>query len=395
MTFGVEQERRRAPRLSERNHLDPFVAIGGDASPRDQRDLMERPFFSLSKSPRTKPILYKANDIEVQVFGMPEHGMATIWDADVLIWAASQIVRAENLGLVTSRFFRFTPYQLLRGVGRPTGNQQYLLVKAAAARLQSTVVATTIRNGEHWRRRQFSWINEWEEMSTRNGRVEGMEFVLPEWFYGSVIDRSLVLTIDPAYFRLTSGIERWLYRVARKHAGRQRHGGVFEFTHLHARSGSLARVSDFALDIRRIAARQRLPGYCLLIERKGRPERLPILPANPSTVPVNNPVNGLGRSGAKSIGRSGAALSAEQAYRPQLNRWAGPQSLAANLESNRESNSSVLTRAHMSRGAGAEFCGPARNTVDSHSISTTASAEEPAQDSRDVNRRRKPERSKR
>ena len=44
---------------------------------------------------------------------MPEHGMATIWDADVLIWAASQIVEAENLGLTTSRFLRFTPYQLL------------------------------------------------------------------------------------------------------------------------------------------------------------------------------------------------------------------------------------------------------------------------------------------
>jgi plasmid replication initiation protein len=202
MTLSVEQERRRTPRQSERTRLDPFVVIGGDASPRDQRDLMERPFFSLSKSPRTKPILYRANDVEVQVFGMPEHGMATIWDADVLIWAASQIVRAENLGLATSRFFRFTPYQLLRGVGRPTGNQQYLLLKAALARLQSTVIATTIRNGEHWRRRQFSWINEWEEMSTRAGRVEGMEFVLPEWFYSSVIDRSLVLTIDPAYFRL-------------------------------------------------------------------------------------------------------------------------------------------------------------------------------------------------
>ncbi|MEJ1978605.1 MAG: replication initiator protein A [Acetobacteraceae bacterium] len=110
--------------------------------------------------PRTKPILYKAKDIEVQVFGLPEHGMATIWDADVLIWAASQIVEAQNLGLATSRFFRFTPYQLLRGIGRSTGNQQYRLLKAALARLQSTVIATTIRNGEHWRRRQFSWINE-------------------------------------------------------------------------------------------------------------------------------------------------------------------------------------------------------------------------------------------
>ena len=63
--------------------------------------------------------------------------MATIWDADVLIWAASQIVEAENHGLTTSRFFRFTPYQLLRAVGRETGNWQYQLLKAALARLQS------------------------------------------------------------------------------------------------------------------------------------------------------------------------------------------------------------------------------------------------------------------
>lgn len=395
MTPGIEQERRRVPRQSERTRLDPFVVIGGDASPRDQRDLMERPFFSLSKSRRTKPILYRANDVEVQVFGMPEHGMATIWDADVLIWAASQIVRAANLGLATSRFFRFTPYQLLRGVGRPTGNQQYLLLKAALARLQSTVIATTIRNGEHWRRRQFSWINEWEEMSTRTGRVEGMEFVLPDWFYSSVIDRSLVLTIDPAYFRLTGGIERWLYRVARKHAGRQWHGWVFEFAHLHAKSGSLARVSDFALDIRRIAARQRLPGYRLLIERKGRTELLRILPADPSTVPVNNPVNRLGRSGARVSADQAQTVSADQAHASQLNLWPARQSRAANLESNRESNSSSVAHAHVRRGAGAEFRDPGRNTVHSHPVSTTASAEEPTQDSRDETRRPKPERSKR
>jgi plasmid replication initiation protein len=322
--------------------------------------------------------------------------MATIWDADVLIWAASQIVRAANLGLATSRFFRFTPYQLLRGVGRPTGNQQYCLLKAALARLQSTVIATTIRNGEHWRRRQFSWINEWEEMSTRAGRVEGMEFVLPDWFYSSVIDRSLVLTIDPAYFRLTGGIERWLYRVARKHAGRQWHGWVFEFAHLHAKSGSLARVSDFALDIRRIAARQRLPGYRLLIERRGRSELLRILPADPSTVPVDNPVNRLGRSGATVSADRAQTVSAEQAHAPQLNLWPGRQSRAANLESNKESNSSVLTRGYRNRGAGAEFRGPVRNTVDSHPTSTTSSAdEESAQDTCDIDRRENSKRSKR
>ncbi|RVM04659.1 replication initiator protein A [Sinorhizobium meliloti] len=338
---------------SERSHLNPFVVATGDAAPRDQRDLMERPFFSLAKTPRTRPILYKAADVEVQVLAMPEHGMATIWDADVLIWAASQIVAAENDGLRTSRFFRFTPYHLLRATGRPTGNRQYVLLKAALARLQSTVIATTIRNGPHWRRRQFSWINEWEEMTTRTGRVEGMEFVLPEWFYNSVVDRSLVLTIDPAYFRLTGGIERWLYRVARKHAGHQSHGWLFEVAHLHVKSGSLARVSDFALDLRRIAARQPLPGYRLQIERERGRELLRIRPETLSTVPVETPVETIGTSGARGIGTSGAALSAHQAHGPQLSLWPETRNPTANLESNRESNSSSLTHAHARRGAGA------------------------------------------
>ncbi|PDT65069.1 replication protein A [Bradyrhizobium ottawaense] len=329
---------RRLITPSERSKLDPFVVATGDASPRDQRDLMERPFFSLAKAKRTIPILYEAGDIRVEVYAVPEHGMATIWDADVLIWAASQIVEAENLGLKTSRFLRFTPYQLLTAVGRQTGARDYKLLKGALARLQATVIRTTIRQGEHWRRHQFSWINEWEECARRDGRVEGMEFVLPDWFYRGVIDRSLVLTIDPAYFSLTGGIERWLYRVARKHAGRQPRGWQFEIAHLHEKSGSLVRVSDFALQIRRIAARQPLPGYQLRIERESRRELLRILPTKLSTAPVDGAVEALGTSHANSIGIPHAALSGLRTREPQLTLWPETAIPGLNLESNLESN---------------------------------------------------------
>jgi plasmid replication initiation protein len=194
-----------------------------------------------------------------------------------------------------------------------------------------------------------------------------------------------VLTIDPAYFRLTGGIERWLYRVARKHAGRQRHGWHFEIVHLHAKSGSFARVSDFSLDIRRIAARQPLPGYRLLIAREGRVELLRILPADASTVPVNNPVNGLGRSGAPRIGRSGAALSADQAHAQQLNLRSERQSPTANLESNTESN--FVARGQVGRCAGA---------IGKHPILTSESTkQESSKDKRDGNFPKKPERSTR
>lgn len=326
----------RHPSRTEREQLQLFRALPGDLAPRDAQDLMAYPFFSLAKTHRTTPIDFRMKEIAIRVEAVAEHGMATIWDADVLIWAASQIVAAENSGFPTSRFFRFMPYQLLRAIGRATGNRDYLLLKAALARLQSTVIATSIRNGPHWRRRQFSWINEWEELTTRAGRVEGMEFVLPEWFYNSVIDRSLVLAIDPAYFRLKGGIERWLYRVTRKHAGHQPDGWAFEVSHLHRKSGSLARPSDFALDLRRIAARQSLPGYRLQSEREDGRELLRFLPENPSTVPVDNHVEPIGTSGARSIGTSGANRAAHSIE-----------------ESNKESNSSSLTRTHARRGAGA------------------------------------------
>lgn len=241
-----------------------------------------------------------------------------------------------------------------------------MLLKAALARLQSTVIATTIRNGARWRRRQFSWINEWEEMTTLAGRVEGMEFVLPEWFYNGVVDRSLVLTIDPAYFRLTGGIERWLYRVARKHAGRQRHGWLFEFAHLHAKSGSLARFSDFTLDLRRIAARQALPGYRLQVEREGRRELLRIRPTKQFTVPVGNAVDGIGTSGATSIGRSGAGRSAHQAHEPQPSLWPETRNSTPNFY-NSESNldSSASTQAAHGAAQGTLDRGPAPRFADS------------------------------
>ena len=325
---------RRLITPSERDKLDPFIVATGDASPRDQRDLMERPFFSLAKTKRITPILYEAGGARVEVYAVPEHGMATIWDADVLIWAASQIVEAENLGFKTSRFLRFTPYQLLTAVGRQTGSRDYKLLKGALARLQSTAIRTTIRHGEHWRRHQFSWINEWEECTTRDGRVEGMEFVLPDWFYRGVIDRSLVLTIDPAYFRLTGGIERWLYRVARKHAGRQKQGWLFDIPHLHEKSGSLAKVADFAFDIRRIVLRQPLPGYRLRIERNGRSELLRILPASLSTGPVDGAVETLGTSGVDDIGTSGVALSGFRECRGQLTLWPETTIPGLNLDSN-------------------------------------------------------------
>ena len=279
MSDGKSFARRRH---SERHQLELFRALPGDLAPRDAQDLMAYPFFSLAKSKRVVPIDFRAGTITIRVEAVPEHGMATIWDADILIWAASQIVEARDSGLRTSRLMAATPYEILTFVGRGTSVRDYDRLKAALDRLQSTTVLTSIRQSVERRRHRFSWINEWKETADTHGRARGLELILPDWFYSGVLDEALVLTIDRAYFELTGGLERWLYRLVRKHGGRQDGGWSFDLHHLHAKSGSLSPLKHFAYDLREIVRRQTLPGYQLVITHDPNgAERLNFAPVRP------------------------------------------------------------------------------------------------------------------
>jgi plasmid replication initiation protein len=265
--------RSRAKKLND-SQLDLFIALPRDLPARDQQDLMERPFFSLSKNKRTTPIEYRVGENYIRVTANEEHGLATIWDADILIWAASQLTEARERGLKTSRFFRLSAYDLLKFIRRGTSGRDYERLKDAFRRLQSTSVETSIRQGKRKEHHQFSWLNEWKEVVDDQGHSLGLEFVIPDWLYDGILNQRLILTIDPAYFDLTSGIERWLYRVVRKHGGKQKAGWSFTFRQLYEKSGSLARFSDFAIDLRKIGARQSIPEYWLSIHRNEYDEEL-------------------------------------------------------------------------------------------------------------------------
>ena len=266
--------RRRRAKTWDDSQPDLFIALPSDIPARDQQDLMERPFFSLSKNKRIVPIEYRVGENYIKVTANDEYGMATIWDADILIWAASQITEALSRGMKTSRFFRLSAYDLLTFIRRGTSGRDYERLKDAFRRLQSTSVETSIRQGKRKEHHHFSWLNEWKEIVDEQGRSLGLEFILPDWLYDGIINQQLVLSIDPAYFNLTSGIERWLYRVVRKHGGRQKTGWSFTFRQLYEKSGSMARFSDFAIDIRKIVARQSIPEYWLSIHRNGQGEEI-------------------------------------------------------------------------------------------------------------------------
>jgi plasmid replication initiation protein len=125
--------------------IDLFLPYLSDLNLRDQREIMERPFFSLSKSKRLKPIDYTSPDGKtwVHVSANPDYGMATIWDADILIYCASVLNdmkqrRANDV----PRVLKIMPYDLLRCIGRPISGRSYELLGGALDRLQSTLEPT-------------------------------------------------------------------------------------------------------------------------------------------------------------------------------------------------------------------------------------------------------------
>src|SRR5437588_13110247 len=42
------------------------------------------------------------------------------------------------------------------------------------------------------------------------------EIELPPWLYNAILRQREILAVHPDYFKLTGGLERWLYRLARK-----------------------------------------------------------------------------------------------------------------------------------------------------------------------------------
>jgi plasmid replication initiation protein len=272
--------RRRIPvkAITATEQLDLFVAIPGDIPTHDQQDMMERPFFSLSKQRRTEPIEYEVQNgtttILVNVAAPAEIGIATIWDADILIWAASQIREAKARGMAPKATFRVPLYELLRGIDRPTGGDEYRRIVEALERLSGTLVRTNIRQGKKKRPEGFHWIERYSAPTDENGRPAGIEFTIADWLYEGILTDRLALVIDREYFKLTGGIERWLYRVVRKHGGHQPAGWAFTMQQLHHKSGSTQRLADFAKELRRTVERQRLPGYWLELLRNSEGEEV-------------------------------------------------------------------------------------------------------------------------
>jgi plasmid replication initiation protein len=255
---------KRAIRQQE---FDLFIPRMNSLPLKDQREVMERPFFSLSKRKRLQPIEYTSPDGEiwVHVSANPAFGIATIWDADILIWATSRINQMREAGANDlPRTLHTTSYDLLKAIRRDTGGKGYRELQAALQRLEATTIQTSMRAPKRQKRAQFGWLDEWTmEVDAATGSPRGLTLTLSNWVYEGLIRDRALLTLHPDYFTLSGGVERAIYRIARKHAGDQAAGWTCRVSVLHDKTGSESPLKQFAYLLRRIVTANNLPEYDL------------------------------------------------------------------------------------------------------------------------------------
>jgi plasmid replication initiation protein len=193
----------------------------------------------------------------------------------VLIWAASVLNEMRKRGVNNlPRTLHFHPYELLKTIHRETGGREYRLLREGLGRLQATTVVTNIRVSRGKKHRQFSWVEGWTDLQDEeSGASRGMTLTLSEWFYEGILMDGGLLSIDPVYFSITGGRERWLYRVARKHAGGAgSEGFAISLQTLYEKSGAEGSYRRFKFEMQAIANENQLPNFDLSLEHgKGEP----------------------------------------------------------------------------------------------------------------------------
>jgi plasmid replication initiation protein len=174
-------------------------------------------------------------------------------------------------------------------------------LRESLGRLQATTIVTNIRVKKGKKHRQFSWIESWTDLvDDETLHSQGMSLTLSDWFHEGILMDGGLLAIDPAYFAITGGRERWLYRVARKHAGGAGEGGfAIPLPTLFEKSGAEGTYRRFKFEIQAITRRNDLPGFDIALEWSAKE---PALRMN------RRLINGSGR---------GAAWRTKTAARPQ------------------------------------------------------------------------------
>ena len=233
-------------------------------SPRELRDimgLMEIPIVSLSKK-RSAPIIYESPDGSTKIKITPHtgHYIASIYDWDIILFVSSKLQEfLNNSSDVPPRTLIIPRHELIKAICKHTGKTTNKELEAGLARLQLTGIETTINNEDYRHREGFGFVDRWGYTERKD--IKEFRITLSDWLYETTCSKGALLKVDPGYFKLTSGLKRFLYRTARKHVGSKNNSWVFSIKSLYNRSGSEQEFKKFKHDLKKAVSDNDIPGY--------------------------------------------------------------------------------------------------------------------------------------
>lgn len=254
---------------------DFFVPTLYDVGTRDSRSVMDVAVFRLSKRDKRagEMIRYDLTDGYVEVTAGP-HGMASVWDYDLVIMMVSHMTEAMNRyrdgqGDKPGRIYRPHISDILKFCRRGDGGRQAREIEGALDRLKGTTIKTVRerpgRNGRMMREVEAEGlISRYRVLSrTDTGKIAFVEIEAPRWMHQEITGGKNpdVLTVHPDYFLIEPGIGRYIYRQARRAAGKDQ--AEWGFRTLYERSGSTGTLRRFRENLRKIIAANDLPEYHL------------------------------------------------------------------------------------------------------------------------------------
>lgn len=203
---------------------------------KDDLATMDLPVFSLSKNKDLEIREYRRGNRTLKVIPSSV-GSATIYDKDLLIYATSQIVEARNRGLPVSRTVAIDSGAFLSATKRSDGGAAYERIHDMLMRLKGTFMETNIETGGVRQADGFGFIENYSILSERKRTIKApskgktpavvevtriMKFsiTLSDWMFNGIVNNE-ILTASEQYYELSSGIDRRLYEIARRHCGAQ------------------------------------------------------------------------------------------------------------------------------------------------------------------------------
>lgn len=257
--------------------IDMFSPIPYEIGTRDSRGVMDISLYRLSKGKTCANLVirYDLPDGYVEVTS-GAYGMATIWDYDIILMVLSHLNEAMNQyragkGEKPGKTFRPHISDVLSFFKKSKGGNQRSNLIDALGRLSTTHIRMqrTSKSGHQLKTHTggedlISFFNVVHDSQTN--AIEYIEIGIANWMYNEIIKllKPDVLTVHPDYFKISQGVGRFVYRLARRTAGKDM--TVWGFKTLYEHSGSTGSYKEFSRLLRQVITTKCVPEYHLALE---------------------------------------------------------------------------------------------------------------------------------